>query len=55
LPHSLLDPQEIDDDTYALGQPRPDAAITPFFETIDELEQFCEDEIEACRLRITVM
>jgi hypothetical protein len=36
---------EICDDTYALGHPCFGEPITPWFETIDELEQFCKANI----------
>jgi hypothetical protein len=50
---SLL--REICDDTYALGQPRLGGAITPWYDTIDELERFCKENIETYRCRIMVM
>ena len=41
--------QGISDETYALGESRPDGAVTPWFETIDELELYCEENLDAFR------
>jgi hypothetical protein len=49
---SLL--REISDDTYALGQSQPDGEVTPWFDTVDELEQFCEENIHVFRQQAKV-
>jgi hypothetical protein len=37
---------EICDDTYALWDAQFDGAITPWFETVDELEEFCTENLD---------
>jgi hypothetical protein len=46
--------QETSDNTFALGQ-RPDDGITPWFETIDELELFCDENLSTFRQHVRVM
>jgi hypothetical protein len=38
-----------DDDTYALGEPRLGGAMTPWFESEAELEEYCRQNIDALR------
>ena len=46
--------QETSDNTYALGQ-WPDGGVTPWFETIDELELFCEENLSTFRQHVRVI
>lgn len=42
-----------DDGTYALGEPRLEGAMTPWFESEAELEEYCRQNIDALRPQST--